>query len=239
MEEQILKRALGPGPDCLPIERLAQYADGILSDDERRADESHIAACANCQAELSLLHAFAASTVRDDEAAIVRAGVEQLKHREAEIFPPVPRDARSVRQWLSLGRLRPALTMAAVLLAAIGGYYLTNPAAPRLPTDVGSGPEATRSMGITVVEPVGDQTAVPGHLRWQPVTGASRYHVRLTEVDRHEIWSSDTADAAIELPAGILAQIRPAKTLVWQVTAYGASNTPIAESDPQRFRLAR
>jgi hypothetical protein len=29
----------------------------------------------------------------------------------------------------------------------------------------------------------------------------------------------------------------PGKTLVWQVTAIGASNAPIAESNAERFRL--
>ena len=41
----------------------------------------------------------------------------------------------------------------------------------------------------------------------------------------------------IDLPAGVQARIVSAKTLVWQVTAYGNSNTPIAESDLERFRL--
>jgi Putative zinc-finger len=236
MEDENLRNALRPGPDCLLLDRLGRYADGVLSDGDRAADESHIATCPNCQAELTLLHAFAASPVRDDEADIVRAGVEQLRRRESEIFRSGQRDDQSLRRWFSLGKLRPALAMAAVLLAIVGGYYITNPAAPRLPTDVGSGSEATRSMGITVLEPVGDQTAVPGRLRWQPVSGASRYHVRLTEVDRHEIWSGDTTESAVDLPADIRAQISPAKSLIWQVAAYGSSATPIAESDPQRFR---
>jgi len=35
----------------------------------------------------------------------------------------------------------------------------------------------------------------------------------------------------------VRARIVPAKTLLWQVTAYGASNAPLAESDVARFRL--
>src|SRR6185295_11870454 len=118
-----------------------------------------------------------------------------------------------------------------------GGYYVFNPAPPGLPTDIGSGPEATRTLRIAVRGPVGDQAAVPTRLQWQPVSGASRYRVRLTEVDRHEIWSSDTMDSAIDLPPDVRARIVPGKTLVWQVTAYNASNAPIAESDAERFRL--
>ena len=80
---------------------------------------------------------------------------------------------------------------------------------------------------------------MPARLQWQPVSGAARYRVRLSEVDRQEIWSSDTVDAAIDLPPDVRARIVPGKTLVWQVTAYGASNAPIAESSAERFRLVR
>lgn len=239
MEKQPLKTALGAGPECLSIERLARYADGLLSDEERRADEAHVAACANCEAELALLHAFATVTVRDDETTVVREGVAELRRRESEIFDPIRRDDPAWKRWLSFAALRPALTLAVVLLAVVGSYYLTNPAAPRLPADIGFGSEATRSLGIPVLEPVGDQTTVPRQLRWQAVGGASRYHVSLREVDRHEIWSSDSAETAIDLPEAVQTRIVPAKTLVWQVTAYGAANMRIAESDPQRFRLSR
>ena len=239
MEEQTLTDALRPGPDCPSLEELGRYVDGALSSDEQRRKEWHIATCANCQAELTLLRAFTAPAVRDDEAAAVRWGVEQLQRREQEIFGGArPRDS-SVRRWLSAGRMRPAFAMAAILLAIVGGYYLTTPTVPRLPTEIGAGPDATRSLTVALRGPIGDQTAVPGRLEWQPVSGAVRYQVRLSEVDRHEIWTSDTTDSAIDLPPEIRALIVPGKTLVWQVTVYGASNALIAESSAERFRLAR
>jgi hypothetical protein len=236
MEERNLTDALRPGPECPSIERLGRYADGSLPPDERRHEESHIVACANCQAELTLLHAFMTAAVRDDDAEAVRWGVEQLHRREPEIFDRGRRPERSVRQWLSIANLRAALVLAAVLLVA-GGYYLTNPATPRLPDDVGSSVEPTRSLTIVVRAPLGDQTAVPGRLQWELVIGAARYRVRLSEVDRREIWSSDTVDAEVDLPPDVRAHIVPGKTLVWQVTAYGASSAPIAQSNAERFRL--
>ena len=124
MEEQNLTNALRPGPECPSIERLGRYADGALTPEERRREESHIATCANCQAELALLHAFATPAVRDDEAEVVRWGVEQLRRREPEIFDGGRLKDSSVRRWLSIGRLRPALALAVVLLALVGGYYL-------------------------------------------------------------------------------------------------------------------
>jgi anti-sigma factor RsiW len=239
MEDQSLTNALRAGPECPSIERLGRYADGALTPEERRREESHIASCANCQAELALLHAFANPALRDDEAEVVRWGVEQLQRREPEIFDGGRKKAATVRRWLSFGRLRPVLALAVVLLAVGSGYYMFNPAPPGLPTDIGSGPEATRTLRIVVQGPVGDRQAVPTRLEWQPVSGASRYRVRLTEVDRHEIWSSDTINAAIDLPPDVRAHIVPGKTLVWQVTAYNASNATIAESNAERFRLVR
>jgi hypothetical protein len=239
MEEQDLINALRPGPECPSIERLGRYADDTLTPDQRRREESHIAACASCQAELALLHGFAAATVRDDEAEAVRWGVEQLQRREPEIFDGGRLAGSAARRWLSFEGLRPALAMAVVLLALVGGYYLTNHTAPRVPADIGSSPDATRSLTIALRTPIGDQTVVPARLQWQPVSGAARYRVRLSEVDRHEIWSSDTVDSAIDLPSDVRARIVPGKTLVWRVAAYGASNAPIAESNDERFRLVR
>lgn len=239
MEEQNLINALRPGPDCPSIERLGRYADGALAPEERRGEESHIAACANCQAELALLHSFATPAVRDDEAEAVRWGVEQLQRREREIFDGGSRKEPSRRRWQSFGRLRPAPALAVVLLVILGGYYLTKQTAPRFPTDIGSSPEATRSLTIAIRGPIGDQTAAPARLQWQPVGGAARYRVRLSEIDRHEIWSSDTTESAIDLPPDVRARIVPGKTLVWQVTAYSGSNAPIAESNAERFRLVQ
>jgi len=239
MEEQNLTNALRPGPDCPSIERLGRYADGALTPDERRREESHVVTCPNCQAELALLQAFATPSVRDDEAEAVRWGVEQLRRREPEIFEGGRLKHVPVRPWLSIERLRPALALAGVLLALVGGYYLNNRAVPQLPTDIGSGPEATRTLTIAARGPIGDQTTVPTRLQWQGVSGAARYRVRVTEVDRREIWSSDALDSAIDLPPDVRARIVPGKTLVWQVTAYAASNAPIAESNAERFRLVR
>ncbi len=184
MEEQNLTNALRPGPDCPSIERLGRYADGALTPEDRRREESHIVACPNCQTELALLQAFATPSVRDDEAEAVRWGVEQLRRREPEIFDGGSLKDLYVRRWLWIGQLRPALALAVVLLMLGGGYYLSNQGTPQLPADIGSSPEATRSLSVTLRGPIGDQANVPARLQWEPVNGAARYRVRLSEVDR-------------------------------------------------------
>jgi hypothetical protein len=239
MEGQNLISALRPGPECPSIERLGRYADGALTSEERSRDEPHITACPNCQAELALLQAFATPAVRDDEAKVVRWGVEELRRREPEIFESGSPQDSNIRRWSWIGRLRPASTLAIVLLLLGSGYYFSNQETPGLPADIGSSPEATRSLTVTVRAPIGDQTSVPARLQWEPVTGAARYRVRVSEVDRQEIWSGDAVRAEIDLPPDVRARIVPGKTLVWQVTAYGAPNAAIAESAAQQFRLVR
>jgi hypothetical protein len=239
MEDQNLTDALRPGPECPSIERLGRYADGTLPREDARREQSHIVACANCQAELALMQAFATPAVRDDEAEAVKWGVSELRRREREIFDGGGPVQPPVRRSMWFARLRPVPALAIVLLSLAGGYYFTRQAASRLPARTGPGPETTRSLAIAARSPIGDQTATPARLEWEPVGGAARYRVRLSEVDRQEIWTGETIASAIDLPEHVRARVAPGKTLVWRVTAYGASNAPIAESNDERFRVVR
>jgi hypothetical protein len=238
MERKILTNALRPGSDCLSTEQLGRYADGALSFADREAAASHVNGCANCQAELALLHAFTTALTRDDEQEVVRSGVDALRRREWEVFGRRSRatDARPASS--PFFALRAVLSVAAVLLAVVGGYYLLIPRAPALPADMRSG-EVTRALSVTVVGPAGDQTTVPDRFEWRGVTGAVGYHVQLMEVDRRELWAIDSVTTAVDVPATVRQQIVPGKTLLWQVTAIGEANAPIAQSDMLRFRVVR
>ncbi|MCU1384026.1 MAG: hypothetical protein JWL71_2723 [Acidobacteria bacterium] len=239
MESERLKQALGPGPDCRSIQRLAYYADGLLPVAELQADEAHISTCANCLLELEQLRAFTTAAAEENRDWDVADAVSWLRRREPEIFGDVRHDRKAGKNWFSASRLRPAMTMAAVLLVIGVGYYLNNPAAPRLPIDVGTGSDATRSLRVHLLGPAGDVTAIPDRLTWETVSGARSYHVRVMEVDRQEIWSSDVTAAFVDLPATVRARITPAKSLQWQVTAFGDGRQVIAASEPQRFRLTK
>jgi hypothetical protein len=239
MERGILNRALRPGDECLSVEQIGRFADGAMAPRERASAEAHIASCATCQSELTLLQAFSTTTVRDDEADAVREGVATLRRRESEIFGDARRSKAVRRDWIPWALLRPMAGVAVVLLFAGTSYYLFKSTSPQLPTVVGTDSEVTRSLTVSVRGPVGDQAVAPERLEWTPVSGAVRYHVRLMEVDRRELWSSDTTGTMATLPDAIRAQIVPAKTLLWDVTAIGSASTPIAESGAQRFRLAR
>ena len=236
MERELLHDALKPGPDCVSIEDLGRYADGSLAPHERSVVTSHVDGCANCQAELALLRAFTEATVRDGEHEVVDDGVARLRRHEPAIFVDARREQSDGKGWLPWPSLRAAFSLAAVLLAVVGSFYLFKADVPRLPSDV-TGTGTTRSLTVIARAPVGDQTNVPERIEWQPVSGAERYHVSLMEVDRHELWAADTTDNFVMLPPSVRGQIAPAKTLIWQVKAFGAAATPLAESGVERFRL--
>ena len=237
MEDKLLREALQPTADCLSIEQLGHYRDDTLTPSARQTSERHISSCANCRAELAMLDAFATLSVRDDEAAIVREGAAALERRRAEIFGERRSRVTEFRRRFSVSALRPAFALAAMLLMIVGGYFLTQPASRDLPR---TSSDVTRtSENVVVQAPIGDVQSVPDQLQWRSVAGASRYRARIAEVDRHEVWSTDTTTTSATLPPEVRAQIVPGKTLVWQVTAFSAAGTPIAESTPQRFRVAR
>jgi hypothetical protein len=239
MEPEILTEALRPSADCPALDVLGRYADGALPPVERADIATHVGGCASCQSELALLETFVAGEVRDNEQGAVRAIVAELRRGESAIFAQgAAPEIRQPRVAL-FGSLRHAMSLATVLLALVAGYFLLNTTRPRVPSDAVSDGGAIRSLTVELRAPIGDVIAAPQRLEWRPVPGAVRYRVRLMEVDRRELWSIDTAAATADLPEPIQALAVPAKTLLWQVTAYNAANAVIAESGQERFRLAR
>jgi putative zinc finger protein len=236
MEREILTAALAPGAGCLSMEQLGRYADGALGADERAAAAAHIRGCLNCQAELALLQAVTSSSVRTEEADIVRDGVARLEQRATEIFGAGGVETSSRRRWLGLG-MPPVAAVAAILLVVAGSLYIRIGKAPELPRKVTSGDEVTRSLAVAVRGPVGDQVEAPRRLEWLAVDRAVRYRVRLMEVDRREVWSAATSALGVDLPSSVRASLVPGRTLLWDVTAYDGADAAIAESGPQSFRL--
>lgn len=249
MEDEALRAALAPTGECLAVEQLGRYADGALGADERSAADGHLRGCVTCQAELALLHAVTSSSVRDSEAEMVRAGVRRLesfdslalaegRQRSAEILADRA-SASAPRRWFHVRTFLPAAVAAVLLLGiAAGSFFMSRTRnAPDLPSRVTTGDEVTRSLAVRVSGPVGDQTGLLQRFEWRAVEGAVRYRVRLMEVDRRELWSTSTASLAADLPPPIRTSIVSGRTLLWDVTAYGAAGAAIAESGTQSFKV--
>jgi hypothetical protein len=238
MDPEILKAALAPGAECLPVEELGRYVDGTLPPAEHAAAAAHIRSCINCRAELTLLQAITSNPIRPDEGDVVRNGVGQLE-RHAVVARNV-RTIESTGRWWLPSTPRLAALVAIVLLTLVAGrLYEADTAAPLLPSAVRTDDEVARSQTVAVRTPLGDLRDAPQRLEWRAVNRAVRYQARLFEVDRREVWSVSTAGTAIELPPAVRALSVPLKTLLWEVTAYDTSGTAIASSGAQAFRVVR
>jgi hypothetical protein len=239
MEDEILRTALAPNAECLSIEQLGRYADGALGAEDQTAAALHIRRCLSCQAELALLQAVTSSSVRPGEEDVVRHGAARLEQRTKEILAADRVGTSPRRRWLGFGTFPVAAVAALVVFGiAAGFYFLPIQRAPRLPSDVATGGEVTRSLAVAVRAPVGDQIEPPRRFEWLAVDGAVRYRLQLLEVDRREVWSTSTSALGVDVPPAIRTSIAPGRTLLWDVTAYDAADMAIAESGTQSFRVA-
>jgi len=117
MEDEILKKALAPGPDCLSLEDLGRYADGALRGEPHSALVRHIEGCPTCQAELALMQSMTSSSERGAPkrlrflpvaavaavlVALVGAGSYYVLLRKAPELPPSITADRDVTRSLTL-----------------------------------------------------------------------------------------------------------------------------------------
>jgi hypothetical protein len=238
-----LKRALSSTPSCPDIEQLGQYADGLIDAATRHKVESHIAECHYCKTELALLREFEEAVVRPEEQHEVAWISAKLQARSKEILASNSIESTESLPWWkklltppALSRL--ALALGCILIMVSGSIYLSRSSAPVLNTTPDSGPEVMRSNAVRLISPKGDLTQKPLLLEWEAVPRAVRYQVRITEVDRTELWKAETSAVGIQLPDEVRSRIQPSKSLRWQVTAPDSSGKPIGSSISESFRLA-
>lgn len=208
------QKALEPTPHCIPLERLGE----TLTDAERE----HVASCARCQAELALFNGFQHGE-ETPEGQWIATELQRRLETPSNVKVFTPRR-----------RFTGALAAAAAAVIVIGsGLWMQY----REPSIEHGNINIYRSARLEAIAPNGDLTEAPKELRWTPVAGATSYSVRLLEVDRTPVWSAETQEARIALPASVAARCLPGKTLMWDVTARRGSEA-IATSDTQQFRVS-
>jgi hypothetical protein len=184
-----------------------------------------------------MLQSFRLAEVPAEDAQAVSAITQRLKRRTARDFQRIAAPRRSWWQfnpaWLQPAALAGAAAL--VVIAFVVQFHHAVP--PALGTPGGAGPEVFRSQTLNVLSPSGDLQKPPEQARWEPAPSAATYRVRLLEVDGHELWSAQTANAAIAFPQSIRTYMLPAKTLLLVVTAFDSSGKTIAESESVRFRV--
>ena len=200
---------LEPTPECIDIARL----DAELTPAER----THLESCARCQTELALFR----DVMSEESSPESQWIAEQLKQKNNVVaFRP--------KVWRAL------YAVAAVLVLIIGISTWMQMREPSI--DLTAGPDAYRSGRLELVAPIGDVAQAPNELRWTRVSQATRYHVRIVEVDATPVWSSDTTQSLVVLPPDVIAQFAPGKSLRWTVQAF-RGNEEVAVSETQTIRV--
>jgi hypothetical protein len=241
-----LKAALAPSAACATIEQLGRLRDGdhAGSADARLAE--HVAGCLRCRTELALLTQFESAALRPGDEAAARRMVARLERDVARMIGSAPApSAGGGREhggvfWERVQDLRMVIAgvlVATAMLLVVLNLRGGNAGAPPLSPDIGGGLPTFRSDALAVVGPTGDLEAVPTELRWEAAPGAASYSVQVMEVDRTEVWSTESRQASVALPASVRARIVPGKPLLWQVVAKDESGKTVAASEVQRFRL--
>lgn len=212
------KDALAPTPECIDIARLGEPLEP--------AAQAHLDTCPRCQAELALFREFQsdAATTEEAEAGAWIAG--ELQRRLAEPAKVVPFRSK----WQPV-----FYAVAAMLLLIIGAgtwLQLREPSVDE-PLDPA---QLYRGERLDIVAPAGDLAAPPNELRWTAVPNASRYHVRILEVDATLLWSGETAATQLTLPDDVRARFAPGKSLRWDVKAF-RGNEVIASSETETVRV--
>jgi putative zinc finger protein len=239
-ERRLLKEALSPSQSCVTLIELDGLADGSLTGSASRRVRSHLGGCPRCQMELALLQQFERASPRAGEEADARWITGQLEQkfagalsaRQAERLKP---EGSRRSFWPALRPLQAGgLAIAAVLLVAAVGIALRDSRPPEMSTAV-SERQVFRSGEVSVLEPAENPAEAPSKLRWAPWAAADSYSVRVMEVDRKELWSAETRQTAVALPAAVRAQIVPRKPLLWEVVARDADGRTLASSGIHTF----
>jgi len=243
---EMLRAALAPSRGCVSIEQLSRLCDADRSGAADARAAEHVAGCLRCRTELALLKQFESGAVRPGDEKDASWILERLPHDLArlargDLLPPrgaAPgRPAPRWRRFLVPRTLAGGLAIAAAALLVVLNIPGRDAAPPELPADATAGPSGFRSDAIAVKGPAGDVDAVPKELRWEPAPGAASYSVQVMEVDRTPVWSGESRDPKIALPAVVRVRVVPGKPFLWQVLAKDAGGQTVAASEIQRFRL--
>jgi hypothetical protein len=236
-DRDILKATLAPTAACLNPEQLEALLDGKHSN-------PHLAECPRCQSELSMLKAFESTTPLREEGAAVAWISAQLDRELESIKNPGRRASPGIQRlqsqgtWMSrmFGGMRWALPATAVVVLAIAGVVISRSTKePELQANNVGQPAVYRSQEVEIISPVGEVEQVPTELKWQSFTGTEDYKVVIMEIDRSPLWTGETKETSLTIPAAVRVKMLPGKPILWQVTALGAQAQVVGTSQIQKF----
>jgi hypothetical protein len=195
---------------------LAAFLDGTLGAPERAGVEAHLECCTECRQALA------------DAVEVLDA---------SEVEPSAPSVPTSTRR----RRRVPVLAIGMALAASIAGVAVLR-RAPQSAGDVELGtrnatPSALdeRIPLLPVIAPVNGAERVNEHptFTWRS-TRADRYSFRLLSEEGAVVWSRETTDTTIVLPADV--RLERGRSYFWRVDALAAGI--VASARAQRFTVS-
>lgn len=236
-DPELLARALARGPECPPLERLAELVHGEVAAAERAALEAHAATCPACAAELELARAFDPAAADAEEGAEIERVAASLAGGGAGArvlaFP-----GRRERRAGAAGS--PAwMRWAAAALVLLGIGFAFQATRRSLPPDL-IGPvdgDVVRGGELEAIAPLGEVAAVPTELAFEAVAGAARYRVELLDVAGKALWSAEVAIPPARLDEATRALLRPRASYGWRAVALAADGSELARTATIEFNL--
>ena len=219
-----LARAYATVSGCPRPEVFVAAAWDALEPDERRLIEQHADDCPACAAERELARSFDRAVASDAPDPDVEWIVAKLDR--ARLAP-----AR--RRFRLDGRFAAA---AALVLVALGGWLALREAPPPL-APPSAQPIVLRGAAVELFQPQGDVARTPEELRFGAVPGASRYRVKILEVDDALLWEQEVVDPPAALPDDVRARLGQAVVYRFQVEAFDARGARLAVSALAPFRI--
>lgn len=163
--------------------------------------------CPHCLSELALFQEFEAAEPRTEEQEDLAWIESRLELRSTAALPtvsaPTPSPWDRAQSWFAAA-LQPghrgalALVAASLVVVAVGGLYLRQGRVAERPG--ASDTTVWRSGSFAAVSPAGDVTGPLTEFRWEAVPGSASYELKLMEVDRTVIWTTETKATSVEVP---------------------------------------
>jgi len=229
---KLWRQAASATEDCLPLETLEKLADNAAADPQAAR---HLAGCAHCQTELSMLKSFEEATPSADEGAAVAWIAAQLKRQQSAPIQKSP--APRVSFWRNLLRtpyLAGAAAAIVVLALGISLYYSNSGSGGLKPPVIGKN---YRSGEIKLLSPTSEQTHAPAEFRWEAVPGSANYKVELTDVLGKPLAAATSTQPQLAATAEMKSAMHAGMPVNWKVTAFDAAGTKIAESSGGNFKI--
>ncbi|MCU0626073.1 MAG: hypothetical protein MUF21_06240 [Gemmatimonadaceae bacterium] len=209
---------------------LAAAADPEASDDARAESVERLLALDGGREALAYLAAARRATAPGPAGETVRDAADPSAR--ADDAAPLRIERGGARAAMLAGTRAPVRRVPRWALAAAGVAIVAGVTLTRLGRD--GDIDVTRDGGsaLATVSPRGELTGAPTRLVWRARPGRTRYTVELLGADDAPVFTQETNDTAVTIPAGLLSR----GAYRWYVRARGLDGTDV-RSPLQRFTI--